>query len=86
VLAQDLATALVAEAAHHLRVADDVGEEDGAEGGRLRLACFLLGHAEELFDRVERGAGVPEVRRGLRAFQQKEARVRDSGCEITSNA
>ena len=40
VLAQDLAAARVAEALHHLGMADDVGEEDGAEaGGRaVRLA------------------------------------------------
>ena len=33
VLAEDGAAAFVAEAGHHLGVADEVGEEDGAEGG-----------------------------------------------------
>ena len=36
VLAEDVAALGVAEALHHLGVADDVGEEDGAEGCRTR--------------------------------------------------
>src|SRR5439155_17962678 len=36
VLTQDGAAALVAEAGHHVRVADEVGEEDGAQRGARR--------------------------------------------------
>ena len=34
VLAEDGAARFVAEAGHHFGVADEVGEEDGAEGGK----------------------------------------------------
>ena len=45
VLAEDRAAALVAEAGHHLRVPDEVGEEHGAEGNIPRRFCQQGGHA-----------------------------------------